>query len=146
MVTWKSLSQELALAISDPTSYLKPYKRVDESYTDLLMSLVINGYSESSLLNTLKSLNLPYSDDELNKIKDDLKSELDLFKQRELPESVFALLIDAYHCEIKDGSKVRKAACYIVLASIWKVRKTSLAFTPSSAKKTEPIGTRSLKT
>jgi len=79
------------------------------------MSLVINGYSESSLLNTLKSLNLPYSDDELNKIKDDLKSELDLFKQRELPESVFALLIDAYHCEIKDGSKVRKAACYIVL-------------------------------
>jgi len=72
--------------------------------------LVINGYSESSLLNTLKSLNLPYSDDELNKIKDDLKSELDLFKQRELPESVFALLIDAYHCEIKDGSKVRKAA------------------------------------
>jgi len=28
---------------------------------------------------------------------------------------VFALLIDAYHCEIKDGSKVRKAACYIVL-------------------------------
>jgi len=79
----------------------EPYKRVDESYTDLLMSLVINGYSESSLLNTLKSLNLPYSDDELNKIKDDLKSELDLFKQRELPESVFALLIDAYHCEIK---------------------------------------------
>jgi len=66
----------------------EPYKRVDESYTDLLMSLVINGYSESSLLNTLKSLNLPYSDDELNKIKDDLKSELDLFKQRELPESV----------------------------------------------------------
>jgi transposase-like protein len=93
----------------------EPYKRVDESYTDLLMSLVVNGYSESSLLNTLKSLNLPYSDDELNKIKDDLKSELDLFKQRELPESVFALLIDAYHCEIKDGSKVKKAACYIVL-------------------------------
>jgi len=27
----------------------EPYKRVDESYTDLLMSLVINGYSESSL-------------------------------------------------------------------------------------------------
>jgi len=24
----------------------EPYKRVDESYTDLLMSLVVNGYSE----------------------------------------------------------------------------------------------------
>lgn len=79
------------------------------------MSLVINGYSESSLLNTLKNLQLPYSEQELNKIKNDLKSELDLFKQRELPEAVFALIIDAYHCEIKDGSKVKKAACYIVL-------------------------------
>jgi len=59
---------------------------------------------------------------------------------------VFALLIDAYHCEIKDGSKVRKAACYIVLGIDMEGRKTSLAFTPSSAKKTEPIGTRSLKT
>lgn len=90
------------------------------------MSLIINGYSESSLLNTLKSLHLPYSDDELNKIKDDIKSELDLFKQRELPETVFALFINAYHCKIKDGSKAKKAAWYIIfLVSIWKV-KTSL--------------------
>ena len=88
---------------------------VDESYTELLMSLVINGYSESSLLNTFKNLQLPYSEQELNKIKNDLKSELDLFKQRELPEAVFALLINASYCEIKDGSKVKKAACYIVL-------------------------------
>jgi len=39
----------------------EPYKRVNKSYTDLLMSLVINGYSEFSLLNTLKNFNLPYS-------------------------------------------------------------------------------------
>jgi len=69
------------------------------------MSLVINGYSESSLLNTLKSLNLPYSDDELNKIKDDLKSELDLFKQRELPESVFLIR------HISFRISCRQAAC-----------------------------------
>ena len=58
------------------------------------MSLVVNSYSGSSLLNTLKSLNLLYSDDELTKIKDDRKSELNLFKRQELPESAFALLID----------------------------------------------------
>ncbi|ADQ05534.1 transposase mutator type [Caldicellulosiruptor owensensis OL] len=93
----------------------KPYKRIDQSYTELLMSLVINGYSETALLNTLKSLNLPYSEDELTKIKNNLKNELDLFKQRELPQQAFALIIDAYHCEIKDSSKVKKAACYIIL-------------------------------
>ncbi|ADQ39611.1 transposase mutator type [Caldicellulosiruptor acetigenus I77R1B] len=93
----------------------EPYKRVDESYTELLMSLVINGYSETTLLNTLKSLDLPYSEDELSRIKNNLKNELDLFKQRELPQEAFALIIDAYHSEIKDGSKVKKAACYIIL-------------------------------
>lgn len=91
------------------------YKRFDQSYTDLLMSLVANGYSESSLINTLKSLNLPYSEEELNKIKDDLKEKLELFKQRELCEEAFALIIDAYQCEIREGAKVKKATCYIVL-------------------------------
>ncbi|AZT89249.1 IS256 family transposase [Caldicellulosiruptor changbaiensis] len=91
------------------------YKRVDSSYTDLLMSLVANGYSESSLVQTLKSTNLPYSEDEIEKIKSDLKNELQLFKQRELPENTFALIIDGYHCEIKDNSKVKQATCYVVL-------------------------------
>ncbi len=93
----------------------EPYKRIDESHTELLMSLVINGYSEATLLNTLKSLNLPYSEGELAKIKNNLKNELDLFKQRELPQEAFALIIGAYHSDIKDGSKVKNAACYIVL-------------------------------
>jgi putative transposase len=86
----------------------EPYKREEKSYTDLLMSLVINGYSEFSLLNTLKSFNLPYSQEELNKIKDELKDKLELFKSRELLE-------DAYQCDIREGLKVKKATCYIVL-------------------------------
>jgi len=70
---------------------------------------------ERSLVQTLKSMNLPYSEDEIEKIKNDLKNELQLFKQRELPESTFALIIDGYHCEIKDNSKVKQATCYVVL-------------------------------
>ena len=103
-VTWTSLSQELALAISDPTSYLNRIKGWMNLYRPSYVPFCQRLFRIFSL-NTLKSLNLPYSDDELNKIKDDLKSELDLFKQRELPESVFALLIDAYHCEIKTAQK-----------------------------------------
>lgn len=98
-----------------PSILPQPYKRVDDSYTALLMSLVASGYSESSLLQTLKNLNLPYSENEILKIKEDLKNELQLFKQRELPSSAFALIIDGYHCEIKDNSKVKQATCYVVL-------------------------------
>ena len=51
---------------------------------------------ERSLVQTLKALNLPYSENEILKIKEDLKNELQLFKQRELPTSAFALIIDGY--------------------------------------------------
>ncbi|AEM73559.1 LOW QUALITY PROTEIN: MULE transposase, conserved domain-containing protein [Caldicellulosiruptor acetigenus 6A] len=98
-----------------PSILPEPYKRVDDSYTTLLMSLVASGYSESSLLQTLKNLNLPYSENKILKIKEDLKNELQLFKQRELPSSAFVLIIDGYHCEIKDNSKVKQATCYVVL-------------------------------
>lgn len=37
-------------------------KQVDEEYTDLLMSLVVNGYSESQVLRSLRQLGLPYSE------------------------------------------------------------------------------------
>nr|WP_206516873.1 transposase [Caldicellulosiruptor changbaiensis] len=76
------------------------------------MSTVIQNFLFSILT---KALTCFTSYEELNKIKDELKSKLELFKQRELPEAAFALIIEAYHREIKDGSKVKKAACYIVL-------------------------------
>lgn len=101
----------------------EPYKRVEKSYTDLLLSLVANGYSESSLTSTLKSINLPYSEEEMNKIKDELKNKLELFKIRELPEDAFALIIDAYHCEIRENTKVKKATCYVVLGIDMEGRK-----------------------
>jgi len=101
----------------------EPYKRVDESYVDLLMSLVINGYSESQLLMSLRELGLPYSVDEMNKIKDQLMDRLNDFKRKELPENIFALFIDGYHTEIKDNLKVRKACLYTVLGIDLEGRK-----------------------
>jgi len=100
-----------------------PYKRVDDSYVDLLMSLVINGYSESQLLLSLKELGLPYSVAELAKIKDHLVERLNDFKRRELPQEAFTLFIDGYHTEIKDNLKVRKACVYTVLGTDLDGRK-----------------------
>jgi transposase-like protein len=92
-----------------------PYKRTDKNYIDLIMSLVVNGYSESQLWASLKELGLPYSQDELNKIKDQLIEKLNDFKQRELKDVAFALFIDGYPTEVKEKGKVRKACVYIVL-------------------------------
>lgn len=74
-------------------------------------------------------MNLPYSEDEIEKnTKNDLKNELQLFKQRELPESAFALIIDGYHCEIKDNSKVKQATCYVVLGIDLEGKKRYLRY------------------
>jgi transposase-like protein len=40
---------------------------------------------------------------------------LSVFKTRELPSDAFVLYIDAYHCNIKEKNKVRKASVYVVL-------------------------------
>jgi len=83
-VTWKSLSQELALAISDPTSYLNRIK----GWMNPIQTFLCPCYQRLFRIFPLKypqKPQPPYSDDELNKIKDDLKSELDLFKQRNYP-------------------------------------------------------------
>jgi len=93
----------------------KAYKRVDKGYIDLLMSLVINGYSESQLVRSLKELGLPYSEIEMEKIKESLIEKLKDFKSREIDEDVFALFIDAYHCEIRDMGKVKKGVVYSVV-------------------------------
>jgi transposase-like protein len=54
---------------------------------------------------------LPYSEEELNKIKSQLLEKLSDFKQKELPENALALFIDAYHTEVKDRGKVKKILC-----------------------------------
>lgn len=99
-----------------PSALPDPYKRVDENYIDLLMSLVVNGYSESQMMRTLKNLKLPYSEDELVKIREDLIEKLNDFKSRQLPEKMFALFIDAYHSNVKKDGKVQESCTYIILA------------------------------
>ncbi len=101
----------------------QPYKRVDDSYVDLLMSLVINGYSDSQLSLSLKELGLPYSETELTRLKEHLVERLNDFKSRELPQDVFALFIDCYHTEVKDNLKIKKACVYTVLGIDLQGRK-----------------------
>jgi hypothetical protein len=86
-----------ALRISALLSSSFRYKRVDGSYTDLLMSLVINGYSWAFPCPDFESFEFSVFRKWLTKkSKKILKNELQLFKQRELPTSAFALIIDGY--------------------------------------------------
>ena len=67
---------------------------------------------EYSLVQTLKALNLLYSENEILKIKEDLKNELEFPRQRELT----CKCVCSYHrwlfkSEVKDNSKSKFATC-----------------------------------
>jgi len=66
--------------------YILPplYKRTDESYKILLSALIENGYSESELENFFKEMELPYSREEMEKIKEGLKERMEDFRTRQL--------------------------------------------------------------
>ena len=53
---------------------------------------------------------------------------MSVFKTRELPSDAFVLYIDAYHCDIKEKNKIRKAYVYVVLGIDLQGNKDILGF------------------
>ncbi len=79
------------------------------------MSLTVNGYSESQIVQTLRELGLCYSKEQMDKIKQQLIERLTDYKTRELPENAFALFIDGYMTDMKDNYRIRKVCKYVVV-------------------------------
>jgi len=113
-----------------PSLLPPPYKRTDESYDQLLVALIQNGYSPNNLRNTLATLNLNYSPKQIEIITEGLKNRYYDFVQKELPEDVFALYIDAYRAEMKDKekNKVRTITIYTVIGVTLNWKKTLFGF------------------
>ena len=101
---------------------------MDSSYTEMLYSLVVNGYSPAELRRTLSELGLPYTEEEMDKIIEDLRERLEDFKSRQLPSEVFALIIDGYHTEVRHQGRVRKACVYTVLGIDFQWQKDIYGF------------------
>ncbi|ODA44656.1 Mobile element protein [Thermodesulfovibrio sp. N1] len=63
------------------------WQKANESFQEFILNLV--SYSPNKIKALLQSMNLPYSAEQIEEIK-------------ELPSDMFALFIDAYHTQIKD--------------------------------------------
>jgi transposase-like protein len=56
------------------------YQRHSEDFEEFLISLITNGYSKTQIFRTLRKLDLPYSQDEIEKIKNELKEKAEHLK------------------------------------------------------------------
>lgn len=93
------------------------WQRGEQSYDDLLKSLVIHSYSPNKIRSILKSLGLSYCADEIDEIKDEIYERSQDLKNKQLPAETFCIYIDAYHTSIKDPetNKVSDAVIHIVI-------------------------------
>ncbi|MCD6221628.1 transposase, partial [bacterium] len=90
------------------------YKRSSDDFEEFLISLISNGYSKNQIQRTLKKLELPYSEQEIEKIKENLKEKVDDFKTRQLKEDWFCMMIDGSRSQIKD-KQLKEAVIYVIL-------------------------------
>ena len=93
------------------------WQRGEQSYDDLIKSLIIHSYSPNKIRSILKSLGLSYCSDEIDEIKEEIYQRSQDLKNKQLPAETFCIYIDAYHTSIKDpdSKKVTDAVIHCVI-------------------------------
>lgn len=93
------------------------WQRGDSSYSDFVNNLILQSYSPNKIKSLLKSLNLPYSNEDIETIKEELYLKAKELKSAQLTENAFCIFIDAYHTKIKDeDNKIKKAVIYSIIS------------------------------
>lgn len=105
------------LSFFRPLVLPSPYQKADESFNNFVLNLILHNYSPNKIKSILNSLNLPYSPEQIEELKDDFCQKAKEFLTRQLPENVFSLFIDAYHVQIKDDDtkQIKESVIYNVL-------------------------------
>ncbi len=108
-----------------PSILPSQWQRVDDSFEDFITNLVLQSYSPNKIRALLNSMNLPYSAEQIEEIKEELYLKAKEMKTKDLTENVFALFIDAYHTSIKDEdtNRVKKAVIYNIIGIDMEGRK-----------------------
>jgi len=106
------------------------WQKADESFQEFIVNLVLQSYSPNKIKALLQSMNLPYSVEQIEEIKEDLYNKAKELRTRELPSDMFALFIDAYHTQIKDEetNRIKKAVIYNIVGIDMEGRKSLVSY------------------
>ncbi len=105
------------------------WKRVDKDYENLLLALLTNGYSQSQIERALHSLKLPYSQERIDDLTQLIRERCEVFNKSPLPESLFAVFIDAYHAKMRtEDNKIKEVSIFTALGIDFNGYKSILGF------------------
>ncbi len=93
------------------------WQKADATFEEFIANLVLQSYSPNRIRALLSSMNLPYSAEQIEELKEELYVKAKEIRTKELPEDTIAIFIDAYHTGIKDEdtNRVKKAVIYNVI-------------------------------
>jgi len=113
-----------------PSILPEKYKRTDDSFVNFIKTLIAAGNSKSDVISILKQNNLSFSENIYEQISEQIETNLNDFKTKELPKEMAFVYIDGYHCEIKDIDikQVKKACIYVVIGINFEGNKQILGF------------------
>lgn len=98
-----------------PSILPKRWKRVNKEYEEFILALLANGYSKAKIKSVMENLDIPYSEDAMERVEDLVKEKMDYFKIRKIPDALFALYVDAYHTEIKDENQSISVSLFVAV-------------------------------
>lgn len=106
------------------------WQKADESFQEFILNLVLQSYSPNKIKALLQSMNLPYSAEQIEEIKEDLYNKAKELRTRELASDMFALFIDAYHTQIKDEEtkRIKKAVIYNIVGIDMEGKKSLVSY------------------
>lgn len=90
------------------------YQRDYYEKLNLIKSLMLSSYSVNEIIRALRDIGLHYSPNDLKLLSEEILKEYEAWNNRELPQDVIALIIDAYKSPIQYGDKVKKTITYVV--------------------------------
>lgn len=91
------------------------WKRVDKDYENLLLAMLTNGYSQSQIEQAMHTLNMPYSQESVSLLTDLIQERSEMYRTSPLPDTMFAVFIDAYHSKMKEDARMRDIAIFTAL-------------------------------
>jgi transposase-like protein len=98
---------------------LPKYKRnLPETYEELFYSLLLEAKSFSSIRNTIHNLGLSYSQEELDKLVDELHREAKEFNSRPLASDWLFIFIDAKAIDLRDEAGVIKKGTHFIVTGV----------------------------
>ncbi|MCD6449574.1 MAG: IS256 family transposase, partial [Thermotogaceae bacterium] len=90
------------------------WKRVDKDYENFLLALLVNGYSKAKIKETLKSMNMPYSEESMQNLIEMIYEHLQYYKSDTIDSEMFAVFMDAYRAKLRDDSgKMKEISLYV---------------------------------